>query len=72
MEFSLRENIPGLMIFITFHKAFDTLEWSFLVSCLNSFFLLVWSRLYSLIQDCTTALVVIEGHFNPRYGFPAY
>ena len=50
MEFSLKENIPGLMVFITFHKVFDTLEWSFLVSCLNSFFLMFWSRLYSLFK----------------------
>ena len=37
MEFSLKENIPGLMIFIDFHKAFDSLEWSFLFSCLEAF-----------------------------------
>ena len=37
MEFSLKENISGSLIFIDFHKAFDTLEWSFLVSCLEFF-----------------------------------
>ena len=26
MDFTLDENIPGLMIFIDFHKAFDSLE----------------------------------------------
>jgi len=35
MEFSLKENIPGLMIFIDFHKAFHSLEWNFLFSCLE-------------------------------------
>ena len=37
IEFSLKENIPGLMIFIDFHKAFDSLEWTFLFSCLEAF-----------------------------------
>ena len=36
-EFSLKENIPALMIFIDFHKAFDSLEWNFLFSCLEAF-----------------------------------
>lgn len=26
MDFTLKENIPGLMIFIDFHKAFDSVE----------------------------------------------
>jgi len=37
MAFSLKENIPGLMTFIDFHKAFDTLEWNFVFSCLEAF-----------------------------------
>ena len=36
MKFSLKENIPSLMIFIDFHKAFDSLEWNFLFSCLEA------------------------------------
>ena len=37
MDFTEKENIPGLMIFIDFRKAFDILEWSFLFNCLDSF-----------------------------------
>ena len=37
MDFTLKENIPGLMIFIDFHKAFDSIEWNYLVSCLKAF-----------------------------------
>ena len=37
MDFTEKENIPGLMIFIDFRKAFDTLEWNFLLNCLDAF-----------------------------------
>ena len=37
MDFTVEENIPGLMIFHDFQKAFDSLEWNFLQSCLESF-----------------------------------
>ena len=37
MDFTLKENIPGLMIFIDFHKAFDSVEWNYLVTCLEAF-----------------------------------
>ena len=31
MDFTLKENIPGLMIVIDFHKAFHDIEWNYLV-----------------------------------------
>lgn len=37
MDFTVEENIPGLLIFIDFQKAFDSLEWDFLLRCLESF-----------------------------------
>ena len=36
MEFTLKENIPGLMIFLDFQKAFDSVEWDFILECLES------------------------------------
>ena len=34
MDFIEKESIPGLMIFIDFEKAFDSIEWEFLLYCL--------------------------------------
>ena len=37
MDFTVKENIPGLMLFIDFQKAFDSVEWEFLFNCLEAF-----------------------------------
>ena len=37
MEFTDGNNIPGIVIFIDFKKAFDFLEWHYLFSCLEAF-----------------------------------
>ena len=37
MDFTLKENSPGLMIFIDFHKTFDSVEWNYLDTCLEAF-----------------------------------
>ena len=34
---TLKENVPGQLIFIDFQKAFDSLDWNFLLSCLEAF-----------------------------------
>ena len=37
MGFTDFKNIPGILIFIDFKKAFDSLEWYYLFSCLEAF-----------------------------------
>jgi len=37
MDFTQRENIPGLIISIDFQKGVDMLEWNYLVGCLEAF-----------------------------------
>jgi len=37
MEFTLKENIPGIMIFLDFQKAFDSVEWDFILEYLEFF-----------------------------------
>ena len=58
MDFTLDENISGLMIFIDFHKAFDSLEWDFLYKCLEAFHfgedVMRWVKtFYKNIESCT-------------------
>ena len=44
------ENIPGLLLFIDFEKAFDTLEWSFIEKTLKYYnfgdSLVLWTKLF--------------------------
>ena len=56
MAFFLKENIPGLTIFIDFHKAFYSLEWNFLFSCLEAF---GFGPEFILWVYCTTILKVV-------------
>ena len=37
MEFTVNENVPGMLIFIDFQKTFDSLEWDFIFGCLEAF-----------------------------------
>ena len=57
MDFTAEENIPGLLIFIDFQKAFDSLERNFLQRCLESFnfgsdFIRWVMTFYKNIQSC--------------------
>ena len=57
MDFTVKENMPGLLIFVDFRKAFDSLEWDFLVSCLEAFNFgrdfIHWVKVfYNNIQSC--------------------
>ena len=37
IQYAAKENIPGLLLFIDFEKAFDSLEWSFIANSLRFF-----------------------------------
>ena len=70
MEYTENENIPGLLIFIDFQKAFDTLEWNVLFSCLNAFnfgpeFQRWIKTFYKNIQSC-----VINNGLSSNQGDP--
>ena len=57
MSYTDKEHIPGLLIFIDFEKAFDSVEWKFLINCLEAFNsgsnFLCWVKLfYKNIKSC--------------------
>ena len=35
MEYTEAKNLPGILLFIDFHRAFDTIEWNFLHKCIE-------------------------------------
>ena len=57
IDLTVKENIPGLMLFIDFQKTFDSVEWEFLFKCLEAFNFgpdfLHWVKVfYKNIQSC--------------------
>lgn len=57
IQYTANKNIPGLLLFLDFEKAFDTLEWSFIDKSLQHFgfgpSLSKWVRLfYSKTESC--------------------
>ena len=70
---TMKENIPGLMIFIDFRKAFDTLEWNFLFNCLDAFnfgpeFKRWIKTFYKNIQSCVINNGLSSEYFNLSRG----
>ena len=73
MEFTDKENILGILIFIDFRKAFDTLEWHYLFSCLKAFNfgpdLIQWVRtFYQNIQSCVINNGLASDYFALEQG----
>ncbi len=67
MDFTKNKNIPGLLLFLDFEKAFDSLEWNFLFSVLErmnfgSDFVNYVKALYKNISSC-----VLNNGFTSNY-----
>ena len=61
MDYTDKEDIPGILIFIDFQKAFDSLEWNYLFCCLEAFnfgpMFIHWvETFYQNIQSCVTCI----------------
>ena len=73
MEFALKENIPGIMIFLDFQKAFDSVEWDFILEYLESFnfgpeFVGWVKTFYKNIQSCIINNNTISDFFTLESG----
>ena len=67
MEFTNNKQLPGILLYVDFEKAFDTLEWSFLSKTLEAFnfgpnFREWFSVLYNNIQSS-----VLNGGYTTNY-----
>ena len=66
-------NIPGLLMFLDFEKAFDSVEWSFIWKTLSSFnfgpSLINWIKLcYCSIESCVLNNGWASSYFTPERG----
>ena len=73
MDFTLKDKLPGLLIFIDFQKAFDSLEWNFLLSCLEAFnfgpdFIRWVKTFYKNIQSCVINNGLLSEYFTLEQG----
>lgn len=73
MDLTVEENIPGLLIFIDFQKAFDSLELNFMLRCLESFnfgsSLIRWVfTFYKNKQSCVINNGIISDFFTLERG----
>ena len=73
MDYTVEENIPGLLIFIDFEKAFDSVEWDFLFKCLQAFnfasdFLHWIKTFYTNVQSCIMSNGTASNYFPLERG----
>ena len=73
MELTAEENIPSLMIFIDFQKAFDSLEWNYILKRLQYFnfdpdFIRWVSIFYKNIQSCVINNGITSDYFTLQRG----
>ena len=67
IQYAAKENIPGLMLFIDFEKAFDSLEWSFIVNSLRFFgfgpSIINWVK----VLNCETESCVLNNGWSTNF-----
>ena len=74
MDYTVKENIPGLLIFIEFEKAFsDSVGWDFLFKCLEAFNFgsdfLRWIKTFNTnVQSCVMNYGTASNYFSLERG----
>ena len=67
MDLTDKENMPGLLIFIDFEKAFDSLEWKFLYNCVDLILVQILSArstFYANIKSCAVNNGLCSDYFE--------
>ncbi|KAL9989297.1 hypothetical protein ACROYT_G003831 [Oculina patagonica] len=68
MFFTKNANLPGIAIFLDFRKAFDTIEWNYLLSALKMFnFGPDIQRWIEVIYQNVSSCVLNNGHASPFF-----
>ena len=75
MDYTKEQNIPGIILFIDFEKAFDSLDWNFMLKCLNVFgfgpSVIRWiETFYTNISSCVLCSQYFEVQRGIRQGDP--
>ena len=73
MEYTKVKKLPGLLLFIDFEKAFDSLEWDFLEKCLEKFYFgpdfRRWVHIfYNDVQSCVINNGLCSHYFHIKRG----
>ena len=73
MEYTKQQNIPGILLFIDFEKAFDSIDWNFLLKCLDAFgfgpTLIRWvETFYNDLTSCVLNNGICTPHFELQRG----
>ena len=73
INYASQQNIPGLLLFVDFEKAFDSLEWSFIERTLQHFgfgsSLITWVQtFYKNIESCVLNNGWTSCFFQPQRG----
>ena len=74
MDYTVEENIQGILILIDFEKAFDSVEWDFLFKCLEAFnfgsdFLHWIKTFYTNVQSCIMNNGTASNYFHANEVF---
>ena len=73
MDYTKKENVPGLLLFIDFEKAFDSIDWEFMLKCLDVFefgpSIKGWiETFYKNITSCVINNGMCTSHFEIQRG----
>ena len=73
MEYTKQQNIPGILLFIDFEKAFDSIDWNFMLKCLDAFgfgpTLIRWvETFYNDITSCVLNNGICTPYFELQRG----